>query len=163
MPEYSAPSQEPSLTPLQRRSIEIDVAQAFHSALTSELGEEAASALFRQAVTLLADSSADTFRAHYPEPTLESLWEVWQVLGGEGRLDLELDELSAHRLRFHVTRCSYAEMYQSRGLEVVGAAFSCDRDAPFARALVPGVSVTQSKTILQGSPRCEFEYTLEDK
>ena len=75
----------------------------------------------------------------------------------------KLDELSSDRLRFHVDHCAYADMYRSRGQADAGIAFSCKRDAPFARALVPGVTVEQSKTILEGNHRCEFTYTLEDR
>jgi predicted ArsR family transcriptional regulator len=47
------------------------------------------------------------------------------------------------------------------GLAETGIAFSCRRDKPFAEALVPGVHVEQSETILEGSSRCEFAYTLD--
>lgn len=162
MSTHSQAVEEPPISPLQRRSVEIDVADTFLSVLTTEIGQDAANAVFRQVVDRLAESSADTWRQSHPEPTLSTLWEVWQVLGAEGRLDLELLELSPRVLRFHVHRCSYAELYRSRDLEAVGVAFSCQRDAPFARALVPGVVVKQSPSILQGNHRCEFEYTLEE-
>jgi predicted ArsR family transcriptional regulator len=149
-------------TPLQRRAIEIDVAEAFLTVLQERLGEDQARVLFQEAVDRLAASAADGLRERYPDPTLADLWEVWQFLGGDDRLDLHLDELTTQRLRFHVDRCAYADLYRSRGQEEIGVAFSCRRDAPFAKALIPAVHVEQSTTILEGSPRCEFTYTLED-
>ena len=152
-----------SLSPLDQRAIEIDVADAFLSALEDRIGVDAAAVVFQQAVDAMADRAARHVRRSAVAPGLAGLWDVWGVLGGDGRLDLHLDELTEHTLRFHVDRCAYAEMYRSRGLERVGVAFSCRRDAPFAEALVPGVRVEQTMTILEGSPRCEFTYTLEDR
>jgi hypothetical protein len=153
----------PATDPLAQRAAEIHVAAEFLGVLEERLGQEAAEQLFAQAVTQLAQKSAAQWRERYPEPSLSDLWEVWCHLGGEGRLDLHLDELTRTSLRFHVDRCAYAELYRSLGLERAGVAFSCRRDAPFAEALIPGVSVTQSRTILEGAPRCEFTYTLEDR
>ena len=155
-------SEEHDPSPLERRGIEIDVAEAFLSVLEERLGPDAAAAVFQQAVDALAYKAATRLRQSTEAPGLVDLWEIWGVLGGEDRLDLHLDELTDRALRFHVDRCAYAEMYRSRGLERVGVAFSCRRDAPFAEALIPGLKVEQSKTILEGSQRCEFTYTLED-
>ena len=149
--------------PLQQRAIEIDVAQAFLSVLEGRLGADRARVLFQEAVDCLAASAADGLRERYPDPTLADLWEIWQFLGGDDRLDLHLDELTTQRLRFHVDGCAYADLYRSRGQEKIGVAFSCRRDAPFAKALIPAVDVEQSTTILEGSSRCEFTYTLEDE
>jgi hypothetical protein len=150
-------------TPLQQRAIEVEVAQAFLTVLEDRLGEDAANEIFHLAVGALANKAAQGFCESRPAPALADLWEIWGLLGGDGRLDLHLDELADDRLRFHVDRCAYADLYRSRGQEQIGIAFSCRRDAPFARALIPGVNVEQSMTILEGSPRCEFTYTLEDE
>lgn len=154
---------ETPISPLRQRAIEIEVAEAFRFAITERLGQSAAAELFQEAVDRLADSAARGLRDRYPNPKLAELWEVWSHLGGEGRLDLTLDELTDERLRFHVDHCAYADMYRARGQAEAGVAFSCRRDAPFAKALVPGVTVQQSKTILEGNHCCEFTYTLEDR
>lgn len=152
------------LTPLQKRAVEIDVAQAFHEVLVDRLGQVAATDLFQRAVDTLAASAARGHAPRYPSRDLSALWDVWSShLGAEGRLDIHLDELAHDRLRFHVDRCAYADMYRSRDQKEIGIAFSCRRDKPFAEALIPGVVVEQSKTILEGNHRCEFVYTLEDR
>lgn len=152
-----------AVDPLARRAIEVNVADAFHTAIRNRYGGEAADALLDEVVRALAEQSAAQWRERHPDPALADLWALWRHLGSEGRLDLHLDELGEHRLRFRVDRCAYADMYRSRGLEALGAAFSCRRDAPFAEAFLPGVAVTQSRTILEGAPCCEFTYTLEDR
>lgn len=154
--------QEEPVSPLTQRAIEVNVADAFLSTLRESLNEEEALRIFQQTVDRLAASSAAGFEGKHPSlPPLVRLWEVWLFLGGDGRLDLHLDELTEERLRFHIDHCAYADMYRARGQEKIGVLFSCQRDGPFARALIPGIHVQQSKTILEGSPRCEFTYSLE--
>lgn len=147
--------------PLERRAIEIEIAAAFRDAAAARFGDEVAQALFEQVVDQQARAAAGRFRSDVPEPTLSDLWDVWRHLGGDGRLEMTLDELTETTLRFHVDRCAYSERYRELGLESAGVEFSCRRDAPFARAFLPGVIVEQSKTILEGGPRCEFTYRLE--
>jgi hypothetical protein len=151
------------LSPLLQRAIEIDVAQAFLAVMEDRLSAAVANDVFQAVVDELASSAAHKVRERYPSPGLANLWEVWQSLGGDDRLALHLDELTGSRLRFHVDHCQYADLYQSRGQEEIGIAFSCRRDEPFANALVPGVTVVQSKTILEGSARCEFTFTMEEE
>lgn len=150
----------PKITPLERREIEVLIAAAFHGAAGEVVGPDAADKILSAAVESLANASAAD---HVGVRSPADLWAVWQALGGDGRLDLRLDSLDEHRLQFHVDRCAYAEMYRALDLEALGVAFSCRRDAPFARALLPGVEVQQSQTILEGASRCEFTYTLEDR
>ena len=150
------------VSPLQRRAIEIGLARAFVSVLTDEYGQGAAKVVLKKVVEREARQAAGAFRDKLPEQSLAGLYEVWMMLGGDGRLELVLEELSEHTLRFHINRCCYAESYRELGLEELGIEFSCRRDEPFARALLPGVHMTQSKTILEGSDRCSFEYTLEE-
>lgn len=158
----SQPHRRTSTTPLDRRAIEIHVAAAFHRAASDIAGPDVADAIFAKAVGSLADGAAADL-AMGESLSLRDLWAVWQNLGGDRRLDLHLDDLDDRVLRFHVDRCAYAELYQELGLVELGVAFSCRRDKPFAEALVPGVKVEQSQTILEGASRCEFVYTLEDR
>ncbi len=150
------------VSPLMRRVVEIGLAGSFVSVLTEQYGEQAAENILSKVVAREARMAADALRAQLPEASMASLYEVWKTLSGDGRLELVLEELSEHTLRFHVNRCLYAESYRKLGLAELGIAFSCRRDEPFAKALLPGIRMTQSKTILEGSPRCSFEYTWED-
>lgn len=164
MSKIHAEQQEVSISPLVQRALEANVAEAFLLTLRETLGEKEAIRIFRQAVGRLAASAAASFEEKNRSPLpLLGLWEVWLHLGGDGRLDLHLDELSEKRLRFHIDHCVYADMYRARGQEEIGILFSCQRDGPFAQALIPGIHVQQSKTILEGSPRCEFTYSLEEE
>lgn len=156
-------SQQEGVTPLTKRKIEIELANAFVNVIVAEYGETVAKDILHKVVLKEAIHAANGFRERFSEPTLAHLFEVWNILGGDGRLDLELDELTEHTLRFHINHCQYAEAYKALHLEEIGIMFSCQRDEPFAKAFLPGVQVKQSQTILEGSPRCCFEYTLEKK
>jgi len=138
------------------------VATEFHRATTQIAGPAVADAVFENTVESLALSTAAAISNGKPL-SLGELWSVWLELGGDGRLELHLDELTDGTLRFHVDACAYAALYREMGVPELGVAFSCRRDKPFAEALVPGVHVEQSQTILEGAHRCEFTYTLEDR
>ena len=148
------------LSPLDRRLVEIELAETFTTVLTGRYGPEAAREILRDVVGRAAARSAAEIRRLRPEPTLADLWAVWQNLGGEGRLDLELSELNSRTLRFRVRRCAYAEAYRESGLTDLGLEFSCRRDAPFARALLPGVKINQSPSIMEGHDACLFEFQI---
>jgi hypothetical protein len=149
--------------PLSRRVTEITLAQKFFDVIEKRWDRAAAFEVLRQVVLSEAESAAEAVSGQPEARTLADIYEVWKILGGERRLDLELDELSGEVLRFHVNACAYAEEYKKRGLTEIGVEFSCRRDRPFAEALLPGVKLSQSKTMMEGGERCEFEYRLENK
>jgi hypothetical protein len=157
------PTERPHpLSPLDRRLVEIELAEIFTAAIAERDGPEAAREILRTVVGRAAAGSAAEIRRRHQNPTLADLWAVWQNLGGEGRLDLELLELSEKTLRFRVRRCAYAEAYRPLNLADLGLEFSCRRDAPFAQALLPGVKMYQSPTIMEGRDECLFEYHLPE-
>jgi len=146
------------LSPLDRRVVEIELAEIFNAVVAERYGPEAAREILRAVVGRAAARSAAAILRRNEKPALADLWAVWQNLGGEGRLDLELLELSPRTLRFRVRRCAYAEAYRALNLADLGLEFSCRRDAPFALALLPGVKLRQSPTIMEGREACLFEY-----
>jgi hypothetical protein len=150
------------MDPLSRRVTEIALAKKFFDVIEKRWDRAAAFEVLRQVVLAEAESAAASVPGQSEARTLADIYEVWKILGGEKRLDLELDELSGEVLRFHVNACAYAEEYKKQGLTEIGVEFSCRRDRPFAEALLPGVKFTQSKTIMEGGERCEFEYLLEN-
>jgi hypothetical protein len=150
------------VSPLTQRTIEIKLANSFIKQIQRRYGEDVALEILQSVVEEQANSAAIQFQKTKQVASLHSLYDVWKILGGDGRLDLELEELNEHNLKFHINRCCYAQRYQELQLESLGILFSCRRDEPFAKALIPGVKMTQSKTILEGNNSCSFEYTLEE-
>ena len=161
MEETSTAAAAGTVTTLMRREIEVEVAHAYRSVLAERFGEAAAESVSREAVSRLASSAAAAGRRTHPSPGFQELWEMWQEWAAEGSLEIRLHELGPTRLRFHVGRCAFAEMYRDLDRTRTGFELSCGRDAPFAAQLIPGVRMERSETILEGAPRCEFIYTLE--
>jgi hypothetical protein len=155
----SEPTERPQgISPLDRRLLEIKLAEIFTTSIAERYGPEAAREILRAVVGRAAACSAAEILRLNQKPALADLWAVWQNLGGEGRLDLELLELGSKTLRFRVRRCAYAEAYRALNMADLGLEFSCRRDAPFAQALLPGVKMRQSSTIMEGHEICLFEY-----
>src|SRR5262249_18645809 len=71
---------------------------------------------------------------------------------------METLELSPERFAFNVTRCRYAEMYQSLGIPEVGALLSCNRDFALVEGFNPDIALTRTQTIMQGAPHCDFRF-----
>ncbi len=66
-------------------------------------------------------------------------------------------------LSFNVTRCRYAEFFQSLGLTELGFLFCCNRDFAMVEGFSPGLSLTRSQTLMQGASHCNFRYEIRRK
>jgi len=76
----------------------------------------------------------------------------------EDALEIEVLAQSEDELRFNVTRCRYAEMYESLGLRELGAVLSCGRDAALIEGFNPDISFERTQTMLGGASHCDFHY-----
>ena len=77
-----------------------------------------------------------------------------------GALESDVVRLSETEFAFDVTRCRYAEMYRSLGLESLGAMLSCNRDGSLIEGFNPNVTFTRTQTIMSGASHCDFRFTL---
>ena len=66
---------------------------------------------------------------------------------------------TADRLEFNVTRCQYAEYFQSLGLPELGALFHCSRDFAMVEGFSPELKLERTQTLMQGASHCNFRYT----
>ena len=79
-----------------------------------------------------------------------------------GALETEVIELTDGSFAFDVTRCRYAEMYRSLGLEDLGATLSCNRDGALIEGFNPDVVFTRTQTIMSGATHCDFRFRVPD-
>ncbi len=84
--------------------------------------------------------------------------EVWAE---EGALEFSVLEETSQTLRFDVTRCQYAELYERLGVKEFGYCLSCNRDAPLISGFNPRMQLSRTHTIMQGANSCDFCITLE--
>ena len=92
--------------------------------------------------------------------SLRHFSETLQFWTRDDALEIELIEESKNMLSFNVTRCRYAELYDSLGLRDIGTIFSCARDFALIEGFNPDVSLTRTQTIMEGAPFCDFRYRL---
>ena len=69
-------------------------------------------------------------------------------------------ELTDETFAFDVTRCRYAEMYRSLGMEDLGATLSCNRDGSLIEGFNPNVRFTRTRTIMSGADHCDFRFEI---
>ena len=100
----------------------------------------------RQLVQISGGNSLQQFAAVLP---------IWTK---EDALEIEVLAQSENELRFNVTRCRYAEMYESLGLSELGAILSCGRDAALIEGFNSNISFERTQTILGGASHCDFQY-----
>ena len=76
-------------------------------------------------------------------------------------LEMTMLEETDLKLSFDVTRCAYAELYEELGMKEFGCCLSCSRDAGFAEGFNPRLKLQRTQTIMEGSPHCDFRFSLE--
>jgi len=145
------------LTLLERRKIEgavlIPMVQAFQRAI----GKERANAIAHDVILDLARASGSDWAGRFGNDLagLEAVVDVWSA---GGSLEFADRERSGDSLSFNVTRCRYAEFYQSLGLAELGVLFHCNRDFAVLETFSPDMSLTRTQTIMQGASHCNFRF-----
>ena len=144
---------------LTRREIEARIVAPLLRRLAGEFGDR----VYDVAATAVADIARDHGA------------ELAQAVGGSGlddfagglaawsrggALESTVLELDDHVFAFDVTRCRYAEMYRSLGMEDLGALLSCNRDGSLAEGFNPDVELTRTRTIMAGDDHCDFRFRL---
>ena len=155
--------QQPSISPLQQRTIEARVLGPLIQAYQEEIGAERANAVARRVITRLALESGRSFAERLARNDMEALAEVIGIFKGKDDLEIEVLEKTPERYSFNVRRCRFAEMYRELGLEKLGSILSCGRDYNLGRGMNPRIKLERTQTIMQGAPYCDFRFTLEPK
>ncbi|MDX2034956.1 MAG: L-2-amino-thiazoline-4-carboxylic acid hydrolase [Blastocatellia bacterium] len=148
---------------LMRREIEARVVGPLLDALGREFGRERVVEIAREVIVgvareqgaQLAEAMGGNSLAHFAGSM--AAWKKGDAM--------EIDVLAQDEDRYHfnVTRCRYAEMYRALGLEDLGATLSCNRDAALIEGFNPQVTLTRTRTILQGASHCDFRFDLTEK
>lgn len=143
---------------LDRREIEARIVAPLFEAMCLEVGEARAREILEGVVRRAARDTGRALRERAPDGDLEAFAALWEPWFRGGALTIEEGERSADRWRFDVTRCRYAELYRSLGMEALGATLSCDRDAALIEGFDPSVRLDRTGTLMQGAPCCDFLY-----
>ena len=157
-----APKALPTLTLLEQRAIEANIAGPLIRAFSARFGESETLAVVRQVVTELARSSGEQLAAQLGDDGLPSFARGLERWKEGGALELEVLEATPERLDFNVNRCRYAEMYRALGLQDLGASLSCCRDFALIEGFNPSITLERTQTLMEGAPFCDFRFRSEE-
>jgi len=150
-------------TLLERRRIEAEIVKPIYQALVQEIGAERARELLARVVRALAQDAGRRFaEQHGGKTDLRTFAEIIPLWQEGGALEITFREQSENALAFDVTRCRYAEMYESLGIRELGPVLSCGRDGGLCEGFNPRIRLSRTQTIMQGARCCDFRYTIED-
>jgi hypothetical protein len=154
----------PRVSHLQRRELQAPVAACLIREFAKALGHEAAVELATRAIREDARDSGRALAAKLGGNGLAELGRVVKEVWSEGEaISVRLLEETGERLSFDVTRCRYAEMYETMGMRDLGFCLSCSRDGAFAEGFNPRIRLSRTQTLMEGASYCDFRFALQSK
>ncbi len=152
----------PVISTLKRREIQSPLLACMLDGFIKEIGYkkamQVASAAIQQDAAKAGKMMAEKYGGNSFKELIRMVSEVWAE---EGALEFSVLEETSQTLRFDVTRCQYAELYERLGVKEFGDCLSCNRDASLIRAFNPRMQLSRTQTIMQGASSCDFRITLE--
>jgi hypothetical protein len=147
------------MTLLEQREIEARVIGPLVRGFAAEIGPEKALEVVRKVISGLAREGGADLARRLGRASLEAFAGVVDELwSAGGALEIEVLERTPERLSFNVTRCKYAEMYRALGLADLGGSLSCVRDFALIEGFNPDVTLTRTRTIMEGASHCDFRF-----
>jgi len=151
---------DPRLSLLDKTRIQAQVLVPVLQALRSELGQERADSIVRQA---LRDWSKQLFAAvgDSVDGSPRRKWAAMHTAMAEiteQAVTVEMRRHDSEALEFDVTHCRFAEFFRALGEPELGALLICETDFDIAAAGGSEVGFTRDQTIMQGAATCRFRY-----
>lgn len=146
---------------LKRREIEARIVAPLLERLAAEYGDGVFE-VARDVIVGVAREQGAALAEQVGDDSLPAFARGLGAWSADGALETEVVELNDESFAFDVTRCRYAEMYRSLGLEDLGATMSCNRDGALIAGFNPAVEFTRTQTIMGGADRCDFRFSLTE-
>jgi hypothetical protein len=146
---------------LTRREVEARILSPVIEALGESVGRDQVLPVVQRTIVKIARNQGADLSKQVGDNSLQHFSETLQFWTRDDALEIELIEESEEVLSFNVTRCRYAELYDSLGIREIGTIFSCARDFALIEGFNPDVSLTRTQTIMEGAPFCDFRYRLD--
>jgi len=151
-----------NLSYLIQREIQMPLLANLIRDFISEIGYDQAMAIANKTIQKDGMKAGRTMAEKYGGNSISDLLRViGEVWAQEKALEFEVLEKTENRLRFNVTRCRYAELYDRLGIKEFGYCFSCNRDEPLIKAFNSRLRLLRNKTIMQGDKICDFQIILD--
>jgi len=145
---------------LTRRDVEARILSPVIEALGESFGRDQVLSVVRSTIVKIAREQGADLSNLMGNNSLQHFSETLQFWTRDDALKIEEIEASEDVLSFNVTRCCYAELYDSLGIRDIGTIFSCARDFALIEGFNPDVTLTRTQTIMEGAPFCDFRYRL---
>ncbi len=152
-------NQTPKITHLERREIQAPLVAALIDGFAARFGEGEAHTVAREIIDRDAAEAGRVLAKAYGGNSLAVLRRIIEELwAADDTMTLKKVVLDEDGLRFDVTRCGYAEMYERLDLNELGCLLSCRRDFAFMDGFNPDLRLVRTKTIMEGDEICDFRY-----
>ena len=146
---------------LTRREAEARILSPVIEALGDSFGRDQVLSVVQRTIVKIAREQGADLSKQIGGNSLGHFSESLKFWTRDDALNIEVIEESEDVLSFNVTRCRYAELYASLGIDDLGTIFSCARDYALIEGFNPDVSLTRTQTIMEGAPFCDFRYRLK--
>jgi predicted ArsR family transcriptional regulator len=143
---------------LTRREVEARILIPLINALGEAFGRDAVLAIVRDTIVKIAREQGAALGQQMGGNSLKHFVDSLAYWTRDKALEIEVIEESDEVLSFNVTRCRYAELYESLGIREIGTSFSCTRDYALIEGFNPEISLERTQTIMEGAEYCDFRY-----
>jgi hypothetical protein len=150
-----------SIPVLTRREIEARIVDPLITELSVRFGADAVEETIRSAISKIAEAHGCKLAETVGGNTLPDLARTLEQFEADGAIEKEVLELTENTYHMNITRCKYAEMYRTLGLEHLGELLSCSRDFALCRGFNDRITLTRTQTIMEGAECCDFRFTID--
>ena len=143
---------------LTRREVEARILIPVIKALGDAFGSDEVLAVVRDTIVRIARDQGAVLGQQMGGNSLKHFIDSLAYWTRDNALEIDVIEESEEVLSFNVTRCRYAELYESLGIREIGTSFSCTRDFALIEGFNPDISLERTQTIMEGAEYCDFRY-----
>jgi predicted ArsR family transcriptional regulator len=143
---------------LTRREVEARILKPVIDDLGEAFGRDAVQAVVRDTIVKIAREQGAALSQQMGGNSLKHFVDSLAYWTKDGALEIDLIEDSEEVFSFNVTRCRYAELYESLGIRAMGTIFSCSRDFALIEGFNADISLKRTQTIMEGADYCDFRY-----
>jgi predicted hydrocarbon binding protein len=143
---------------LTRREVEARILIPVINALGDSFGRDEVLAIVRDTIVNIARDQGAALSQQMGGDSLKNFVDSLAYWTRDQALEIDVIEESDDLLSFNVTRCRYAELYESLGIREIGTSFSCTRDFALIEGFNPDILLERTQTIMEGAEYCDFRY-----
>jgi hypothetical protein len=146
---------------LTRREVEARILAPLTAALGEAFGRDEVLRVVQDTIIKIAREQGAVLSQQMGGNSLKNFADSLQFWTKDNALEMDVIDQSEKVLSFNVTRCRYAELYESLGIRAMGAILSCTRDFALVDGFNPDIALRRTQTIMEGADYCDFRYRLK--